>query len=121
MTGASIAAEVAQALTEVASDVGTGTFTVILVRTTGGSTPWDGTSPSETTYDLAGMVSDYPRSLVDGTLIKAEDRRVMLAATGERPLTTDKLRIASVDYEIVRVRDMSPSGVPLYYEVQARR
>lgn len=123
MSGASIAAEVSAALREVARDVGSGTFAVTLVRPTESpSTPWDtGNYGEPDEYELAAMVQDYPRALIDGTLIMQDDRRVMVEASGTVPLTTDRLVIGSDTYTIISVREIAPSGVALYYEVQARK
>ena len=119
MSGASIAAEVRDALSEVARDVGNDQFTVTLIEPAPAATPWaSGGAPTETA--LPAIVQDYPRSMIDGTLIQQGDRRVMLAATGPRPNTGDRLRIAGIEYRVLMVKDKAPSGVPLYYEAQAR-
>lgn len=121
MSGASIAAEVAQALSEVAGDVGTGEFLVTLTQSTGGpATPWAGGAPSEANTPLPAIVSDFPQTMIDGTLIQQGDRRVMMAATGPKPTTADKLTVNGTTYRIISVRESGPSGVPLYYWVQAR-
>lgn len=122
MSGASIAAEVAVALTEVASDVGDGEFVATLTRTNSAPVnPWDTDSSTTETFDIPALVQMYPRDMIDGTLIRAEDRKVMLAANGEKPTTADTLTISGADYEIMKVDETAPSGVPLYYEVQARK
>lgn len=119
MIGASIAAEVDAALASLAPELGTGAFSVVLVRHGAQENPWD-TAGAETTFDLNGNVEMYPRSMIDGTLIQSEDRRVMVGATGERPTTADKLRVGGKDYRIISVEEMAPQGVPLFYIVQAR-
>ena len=121
MSGASIAAEVTAALQGLASEVGDGAFDVSIIRTTGAAAnPWE--APTGTvTLPVTAYVSRYSRALVDGTLIKDGDRRVMIAAdNGTVPTTTDRLRIAGVDHSIVSVEDYAPQGVSLYYIVQAR-
>lgn len=128
MSGFQIAAEVAQALTEVAADVGTGEFLVTLKRPSIAPTnPWDagagldgsGAYPFDET-ELPAIVSDFPLTMIDGTLIQQGDRRVMLAATGPKPSTADRLDILGVEYRIISVRETGPSGVALYYMVQCR-
>lgn len=122
MSGAQIAAEVANALREVAGDVGNGEFVVTLVKGMANpQKPWDTGyygEPDET--DIPALVQDYPLSMINGTLIQQGDRRVMVASTGPRPETGDRLRIQDVIYRIMMVRDKGPSGVPLFYEIQAR-
>lgn len=120
MSGASIAAEVEAALSSLATEIGDGAFSIVLVRSGAQVNPWD-VAGTGSTFTMTGNVQRYPRSMIDGTLIRQEDRRVMLAATGEKPTTADVLRIDSVDYEIVSVDETAPQGVALYYEVQARR
>jgi hypothetical protein len=121
MSGASIASEVLTALASLASEVGDGAFDVSIIRTTSApANPWD--APGVTaTFAVTAYVSNYAKNLVDGTLIKAGDRRVMIAAdNGTVPTTTDRLRIGGVDHIIVSVEDYAPQGVSLYYVVQAR-
>lgn len=119
MSGASIASEVDAALKSLAPELGDGEFVITLVRPEAQTNPWD-TPGSEATFEIAGNMQRYPRSMIDGTLIQSEDRRVMLSATGEVPVTSDKLRIDGTDYRIISVSEVSPQGVPLYFELQAR-
>ena len=128
MSGASIAAEVNAALASLAPEIGSGAFSIVLLRSViSEDTPWaaraklnnpEAYPPEE--FTLAGNVQEYARSLVDGTLIKQGDRRVMLSATGEKPTTSDSLRIGDREFQIINVMEIAPQGVPLYYEVQAR-
>lgn len=119
MSGTQIAAEVAQALAEVARDVGSGEFLVTLIEPAPAATPWEAAgTPTET--ELPAIVQDYPRRMIDGTLIQLGDRRVMLSALGPRPSTGNRLRVQGQEFRVLMVKDMAPSGVSLYYEVQAR-
>lgn len=121
MSGASIAAEVAQALREVAVDVGDGEFLVTLTQKASAPVnPWDADSSTDTETELPALVQMFPMSMIDGTLIQMNDRKVMVAATGPVPKTADTLTIAGVVHRIINVRSTTPSGVPLYYEIQAR-
>lgn len=119
MSGASIAAEVDAALASLAPELGSGAFSIVLVRPASRDNPWDAEG-ADTEFTLNGNVQRYPHSMVDGTLIKSEDRRVMISATGERPTSADKLRIGGTDHRIISFDELSPQGVPLYYEIQAR-
>lgn len=119
MSGASIAAEVAQALSEVARDVGNGEFLVTLIEPNPAATPWT-TGGTETETELPAIIQDYPRSMIDGTVIQMGDRRVMMSALGPRPSTGDRLRVAGQEFRVLMVKDLAPSGVALYYELQAR-
>jgi hypothetical protein len=128
MSGAAIAAEVAAALREVANDVGEGEFLVKLLRPSIlPENPWDfgagedssGAYPFDE-FDLPALVSYFPQSMIDGTLIQVGDRRVMVSARGPKPTTADRLVIGAVTYRIISVRETGPSGVALYYVCQAR-
>ncbi len=120
MSGASIASEVTIALASLASEVGDGVFDVAIIRPTGDpAQPWLAPTSSDT-IPVVANVQMYSRNLVDGTLIQAGDRKVMIAADGPVPTTADKLRIAGKDYSIVNVEPYEPQGVALYYIVQAR-
>jgi hypothetical protein len=121
MSGSSIAAEVAAGLAEAAADLSDGAFSISIVR--GAATPanpWDIPAGTPVTTAATGIVQEYPRKLIDGTLIRADDRRVMLSATGLKPTVADKLSIGGQSYSIVSVMESAPAGIPLYYEVQAR-
>lgn len=121
MSGAQIALEVAAALQEVARDVGDGEFLVTLTQTASApANPWDADASTDTATQLPAMISDFPQSMIDGTLIQQGDRRVMIAATGPTPTTADTLTIGGKVHRIINVRSTTPSGVPLYYEIQAR-
>ena len=121
MSGADIANEVDAALREVARDVGDGEFLVTLqVPSSAPANPWSTPAGAPTETELPALVSDFPQSMIDGTLIQMGDRRVMVSARGPKPTTADKLVIGSVTYRIISVRETGPSGVPLYYMVQAR-
>jgi len=121
MSGDAISREVDAALREVARDVGDGEFLVTLQVQSGVPVnPWDAPSGTLTESELPAMVSDFPATMIDGTLIQQGDRRVMVSARGPKPTTADNLVIADVVHRIVSVRETGPSGVPLYYIVQAR-
>jgi hypothetical protein len=121
MSGAQIAAEVTAALAGLASEIGNGSFPITLLRPQGNpATPWEPSIWDDEEVPLIGNVMMYRRSLIDGTLIKDGDRRVMIAANGPVPSTSDRLRIAGTDYSIVNVEPYEPQGVVLYFNVQAR-
>ncbi|MEW4469009.1 hypothetical protein AB1K62_14375 [Parasphingorhabdus sp. JC815] len=121
MTGYSIAREVAAAFDEVAKEVGDGSFVLTLIQpATQPQNPWDPPAGEPTETSLSGIVQNYPLGLIDGTLIRSEDRKVMLDATGPRPAVSDKLRIGGIEYAFISIREEAPSGVPVYYECQCR-
>ena len=121
MSGASIAAEVDAALREVARDVGSGTYTVTLVEPAPQApNPWTPASGTAMQYTVPAMVSRYPNNMIDGTLIQATDKRVMLSAVGPTPEVDWAVIIDGVSHAIMMIRPLQPSGVPIYYECQCR-
>ncbi|UXN58275.1 hypothetical protein [Phyllobacterium zundukense] len=67
-------------------------------------------------------VLKFDNADIDGTLIKASDKKVYIAAKGLAivPVTTDKLMIGGLSHTIVRVMPLNPAGTNVYFEVQAR-
>lgn len=64
-----------------------------------------GTHPTSIDYACRGFVDDYAAGLVDGTLITAQDRRVMLVARSlaVAPIVGDRITIESATYAVQRV------------------
>lgn len=121
MSGASIAAEVNAALAEVARDVGNGEFSVTLLEpATQPVNPWDTPAGAPTEHQVNALVSDYPQSMIDGTLIQQGDKRIMLSAVGPRPEVNWRVIDRGISYAIMMIREIGPSGVALYYELQGR-
>ena len=117
-----LAAEVAAALREAGIATAGAPQVAQLVMSEGGpTTPWGEDEPTETLTPLVIVTDTYSQGLVDGTLIMAGDRRVMVEAGPVAPSTAHKLRIGGEDYAIVAVRPLAPGGVALMYEVQVRR
>lgn len=94
-----------------------------IVRGTPGSGPvWDPGEPVVTSYPCTMAVLKFDNKDIDGTLIKATDKKVYVAAKGLSivPTTTDRISIGGVQHTIVRVMPLNPAGVNIYYEFQAR-
>ena len=122
MSAAQIQAEIEAALIEVARDTGDGEFLVTLTEpSTGPTTPWSATSPTPgATHQVPAMIGQFNRNMIDGTLIRATDKRVMIAGTAPKPLTSWTVTIAGQVHSIVEVMETAPAGEPLYYVLQAR-
>jgi hypothetical protein len=122
MSGADIAAEVAAALREVGQETGAGDFIATLIRPAAQPVnPWGDPEGDPTSHPVAVMVENYAQNLIDGTLIRAEDRRVMMEAAGITPTTADRLLIGGQEYAILAVHPEAPGGVALYFVCQCRR
>ncbi len=121
MSGADIAAEVSAALAEAAGDTGDGQQAVLIRPGTPQINPWDDPPGEPTETPVWAVAGAYSKNMFDGTLIRAEDRRVMVESVSPAPTTADKLKLGTVEYEIVRVDPEAPAGVALYHICQCRR
>lgn len=83
---------------------------------------WDPGESVPTSYPCIMAVLKFDDNDIDGTLIKAADKKVYVAARGLSiiPTTTDRLMIGGVSHTIVRVMPLNPAGTYVYFEVQAR-
>lgn len=121
MSGAQIAAEVNAALAEASIATGDGTYTVLLLEPAAQPTnPWDSPAGAPTQHEVNAIISDYPLTMIDGTLIRQGDKRLMISATGPAPKVNWSVTSSGVTYAILSVREIGPGGVALYYELQAR-
>ena len=121
MSGADIAAEVTAALAEAAGDTGDGQQAVLIRPGAPQINPWDDPPGEPTTQAVWAIAEAYRQDMIDGTLIRAEDRRVMVEAVSPAPTTADRLSIGGVEYGIVAVQPEAPAGVALYHICQCRR
>lgn len=90
--------------------------------TTGGD-PWNpGSGTTETTnYPATLVMLDYEAREVDGSLIRATDKKVLVSAdVSVEPAESDQLVVGGTALEIVSVKPLSPAGTVVLYEVQAR-
>jgi hypothetical protein len=88
----------------------------------GGGPVYEPGEPVQTPYACTMAVLRFDNKDIDGTLIKATDKKVYIAAKGLAiiPETTDELIIDGVSHAIVRVTPLNPAGFLVYHEVQAR-
>ena len=121
MSGASIAAEVTAAIREASAATGAGPLNGTLVRPAAQpANPWDTPAGAPLSIPVSCLVEMYDARQIDGTLIRVEDRRVMVAAEGTEPTVADRLVVGGVSYAIVSVKPEAPGGVALYYVCQCR-
>jgi len=119
-----IAAEVDTALKSIGSTDAGFLATLTQTSTTGGD-PWNPGSGTTTTTtvntSVAIVLSEYRKDEIDSTLILSKDRKVMMTATaGVEPKPSDVLTISGVAHNVVNVSPLSPAGVVVMYELQAR-
>lgn len=69
---------------------------------------------------LSAVESEFPSSVVDGTLIRRGDKRMIVEGGKVEPKADDTLTINGVPHQVMSVRGVSPAGVGIIYIVQAR-
>lgn len=80
--------------------------------------PAAGTTTAQT---VQAVVLDYPQKYVDGTLIRAGDRRALVSAVGTTaPLAGDTFTWKSQALVVVSVKELGPAGVAVLYTLQVR-
>lgn len=66
------------------------------------------------------VISDFAKHEIDGTLIRRTDKRVIMSGAEDAPLMNDKLVVAGVEYEVIRIEEIKPGNVVVAYEMQVR-
>lgn len=94
-----------------------------LRRPTSTGTAFNPTPAAPVDYPVRLAVEVYGFRDIDGTRIRRDDLKVLLArgALTVEPATSDRLLIGGVEYAIVDVRPASPGGTVVMFEIQARR
>jgi hypothetical protein len=80
-------------------------------------------SGSPVTHSCKLVVMNYDDRKIDGTLIKATDKLLYVSTEGLniKLNQSDKIIIDGLEYAVVTCKPLSPAGMILYWEVQARR
>lgn len=95
----------------------------IRTQTPGEYDPATGTS-AITTVDTVGngCVFDYGANAIDGTMIVAGDKQLLLSPVGmSEPGIDDLAIIGGIQWRIVSVKALSPAGVAVLFECQLRK
>lgn len=84
--------------------------------------PDTGTTPTTTTTQtVKAVVIDFPQRYIDGTLVRAGDRRAIVSAVGATaPLQGDTFTWKSIPQVVVSVKELGPAGVAVLYTLQVR-
>jgi hypothetical protein len=77
------------------------------------------TSAAATTYTVQGVFINYEDRNVDGTVVRAGDRRLLVSTIGTTG--TPQIDDAVGGLKIVDVRTIAPSGVPIAWACQVRK
>lgn len=83
-----------------------------------------GDPPGTTVYhDATVAVVSYETDHRDGTLILANDLRVLVSVEGLSitPSVSDRIHVGSVRFNIIRVLSVAPDGVARFHDLQVRR
>jgi len=91
-------------------------------RTSEQLNPWDPPGTT-TTHPATVAVVTYDQDHRDGTLIRADDLRVLVSVAGLdiEPAVSDKLIVGGETYNIVHVAPLGPDGVPRFHDLQVRK
>lgn len=101
---------------------------ITLTRQTSGTySPSSGTATVTTTTQSGyGAVFEYIDRNIDGTLIKAGDKQLLLSAVNSAgtaltsPVLNDTVTIGSTAYTITRIKPLSPAGTTCLFECNLR-
>jgi hypothetical protein len=76
----------------------------------------------DTDYPCTLVVLEYDDSKIDGTLIRRTDKLIYLSTQGLSitPADSDRI-IAGEEFSIANIKPLSPAGLTLFYEIQARK
>jgi hypothetical protein len=87
----------------------------------------DAWNPTQTELDpaptLTAAVLNYRTREIDGTLIKASDKKVVFS-TEAMTVALDvahKVTIGGTKYSVLDVRELNPGGAVVYYEARCRK
>ena len=114
---AGVAQEVLAGLTEAGADGWIVKFTEIP-----GTGPMGDPVQTSTWHPVKVVWSQWSADEIDGTLIRANDRKALVSATGVRPEVSDQISMADGQQgdEIVSVREIAPAGQAVLYICNVR-
>ncbi len=75
---------------------------------------------STTTYSGFGVPTAYLLPEIDGTLVQADDIKLLAHIMTEVPLTSDQVNLGGINYRIQRVVKTVVNGEDVIYELQLR-
>jgi len=75
---------------------------------------------TEITYSATGVLSDYEDSVIDGTIIKRNDKKLLTADISVIPQINDIFVVNSIEYKYVDHVTISPANIDVLYTIQLR-
>ena len=97
---------------------------VVMVRKLAGAyNPATGSSTDTSVLQTGyGVVLDYGIKNIDGQLIKAGDKQLLLSTSGlTTPAVNDTVTIGTELFTVTMVKSLSPAGTPLLFDCNIRR
>lgn len=88
--------------------------------------PWEEVPPVETTADTKGVFTLFKQEHIDGTLIKQEDRRVLVAGLSLKEATLEAqlnghVVLGSNVWQIISISQIAPDENTILYVFQVRK
>lgn len=83
---------------------------------------WNPTFAADAPHACRVVETDYTAREIDGTLIQASDKKLLVAVSGLTitPTPDDRITVGGKTYEIVTVKTLQPGGTVILYEIQGR-
>lgn len=83
---------------------------------------WNPTFAADAEHACRLVETDYTAREIDGTLILASDKKLLVAVSGLTitPAPSDRVKVGGANYEIVSVMPLQPGGTVILYEIQGR-
>ena len=95
-----------------------------VITRTGGATfnPATGSysGGSTTTINAKAVRAQFTQSEKASQAVQESDIKLLAEAGQGIPLIDDNVLFDSIDYKVIAVKEISPSGVDMYYELQLR-
>ncbi|HEX73327.1 MAG TPA: hypothetical protein ENN65_08445 [Candidatus Hydrogenedentes bacterium] len=122
MGGAEIAAQISAALAEIAQELGSGEFVVVLrQQTRGQANPWDIPATPPEPVALRAIDDGIREVYVPDSGATRQGRFITIEAAGVEPKVGDVLTVSGVDHSVLAVFPLAPAGVPLLWELEIGR
>lgn len=69
---------------------------------------------------VKALVTDFNKSLIDGTTIRVGDKNIVMAPT-EKPAIGNTITINGFTWNVIDIKESSPAGVVLVYFLHVRK
>lgn len=88
--------------------------------------PWKPTEPTEVSRPVKGLFTRFEQKYIDGTLVKQEDRRVLVAGLELRDLDPEvrisgQISMGSHVWQIISINQVAPDENTALYIFQVRK